>query len=51
MYIIGMTIVGSILIYPAGGVAYIDALFLGSGGATQSGLNTYVESSMSKRLC
>ena len=42
MYIIGMTIVGSILIYPAGGIAYIDALFLASGGATQSGLNPYV---------
>lgn len=42
MYIMGMTIVGSILIYPAGGIAYIDALFLSSGGATQSGLNPYV---------
>ena len=37
-----MTIVGSILLYPAGGIAYIDALFLASGGATQSGLNPYV---------
>ena len=37
-----MTILGSILIYPAGGIAYIDALFLSSGGATQSGLNPYV---------
>ena len=37
-----MTIIGSILLYPAGGLAYIDALFLASGGATQSGLNPYV---------
>ena len=34
-------IVGSILLYPAGGLAYIDALFFASGAATQSGLNTY----------
>ena len=37
-----MSILGSILIYPAGGLAYIDALFFGSGAATQSGLNTWV---------
>ncbi|KAF2140281.1 uncharacterized protein K452DRAFT_310039 [Aplosporella prunicola CBS 121167] len=35
-----MTILGSILIYPAGGMRYIDALFFSSGSATQSGLNT-----------
>ena len=40
MYIIAMTIVGSIIIYPAKNMAYIDALFFASGGATQSGLNT-----------
>lgn len=35
-----MTILGSICIYPNGNIKYIDALFLGSGAATQSGLNT-----------
>jgi hypothetical protein len=35
-----MAIVGSILLYPAGGMDYIDALFFASGAATQSGLNT-----------
>ena len=35
-----MAFVASICIYPNGGVRYIDALFLGSGAATQSGLNT-----------
>lgn len=39
-WIMGMTIIGSILIYPAGGMAYIDALFFASGGCTQAGLNT-----------
>ncbi|KAG9233942.1 cation transport protein-domain-containing protein [Amylocarpus encephaloides] len=39
-WIIGMAIVGSICIYANGDVRYIDALFLGSGAATQSGLNT-----------
>jgi hypothetical protein len=35
-----MAILGSICLYPRGGIDYIDALFLASGGATQSGLNT-----------
>ena len=35
-----LAIAGSILIYPAGNLEYIDALFFGSGCATQSGLNT-----------
>lgn len=39
-WIIGVAIFGSICIYPRGGIAYIDALFLSSGSATQSGLNT-----------
>ncbi|TVY73384.1 Low-affinity potassium transport protein [Lachnellula suecica] len=39
-WIIGMVILGSICIYPNGGIRYIDALFLASGAATQSGLNT-----------
>ncbi len=41
LYIMSAAIVGSILLYPAGGLAYIDALFFASGAATQSGLNTY----------
>ena len=40
LYIISMSIIGSILLYPAGGLSYIDALFFASGCATQSGLNT-----------
>ena len=39
VYMIGWTIVGSILIYPVKNIRYIDALFLASGAATQSGLN------------
>lgn len=39
-YIIGMAIFCSICIYPNGHIPYIDALFFGSGAATQSGLNT-----------
>ncbi|KAL9598299.1 MAG: hypothetical protein Q9219_004600 [cf. Caloplaca sp. 3 TL-2023] len=35
-----LAIAGSVLIYPAGNLDYIDALFFGSGCATQSGLNT-----------
>jgi hypothetical protein len=35
-----MTLIGSILVYPAGGIDYIDALFFAAGSATQSGLNT-----------
>ncbi|KAK9325374.1 cation transport protein-domain-containing protein [Lipomyces orientalis] len=40
IYIMAFTIVGSILIYPVRNIAYIDALFLAAGAATQSGLNT-----------
>lgn len=40
IYIISWVIIGSILVYPAGNIAYIDALFQASGSATQSGLNT-----------
>lgn len=35
-----LAIAGSIIIFPAGNIDYIDALFFGSGCATQSGLNT-----------
>ncbi|KAF4312983.1 Cation transporter [Botryosphaeria dothidea] len=40
LYLILLTILGSILVFPAGGLSYIDALFFASGAATQSGLNT-----------
>src|SRR2546423_520747 len=40
MYLIGWTIVGSVILYGIGGLAYIDSLFFASGSATQSGLNT-----------
>jgi hypothetical protein len=40
MYMIVMTLLASILVYPAGGISYIDALFFAAGSATQSGLNT-----------
>lgn len=39
-WIIGMALFGSICIYIRGGIKYIDSLFLASGAATQSGLNT-----------
>jgi Trk-type K+ transport system membrane component len=40
MYLIGWTILGSIMLYGIGGLTYIDSLFFSSGAATQSGLNT-----------
>ncbi|KAL5425249.1 hypothetical protein PMIN04_002745 [Paraphaeosphaeria minitans] len=40
IYIVSMTLIGSIVLYPAKDMSYIDALFFASGGATQSGLNT-----------
>lgn len=36
----GLAITGSIMLYPAGNMRYIDALFFASGACTQSGLNT-----------
>ncbi|ODV88696.1 hypothetical protein CANCADRAFT_14385, partial [Tortispora caseinolytica NRRL Y-17796] len=40
IYIITWSIIGSIIIYPARNMNYVDALFFGVGSATQSGLNT-----------
>lgn len=40
LYLIAMTLLLSVIIYGIGDIAYIDALFFASGGATQSGLNT-----------
>ncbi|KAF2153961.1 potassium transport protein TRK1/TRK2 [Myriangium duriaei CBS 260.36] len=40
VYLISLTIIGSILLYPAGLLKYIDAIFFAAGAATQSGLNT-----------
>lgn len=39
-YIICLTFITSIIIYPGNKLAYIDALFFSAGAATQSGLNT-----------
>lgn len=39
-YIISNAIISSVIIYPGSKIAYIDALFLSAGAATQSGLNT-----------
>ncbi|KAL3230746.1 High-affinity potassium transport protein [Nakaseomyces bracarensis] len=39
-YIISMTILASILMYPVRNFKYIDILFLASGATTQGGLNT-----------
>lgn len=39
-YIISLTILASILIYPVKNFPYIDILFLAAGAATQGGLNT-----------
>ena len=40
LYIIGVTLVASVILYGIGGMSYIDALFFASGASTQSGLNT-----------
>lgn len=40
IWITCLAVVGSICLYPNGHMRYIDALFLASGAATQSGLNT-----------
>ncbi|TVY13687.1 Low-affinity potassium transport protein [Lachnellula arida] len=45
-WIIGMVIFGSICLYPNKNIKYIDALFIASGAATQSGLNTVDISSL-----
>jgi len=39
-YLISLTLLGSIILYPSKNMAYIDALFFSAGSATQSGLNT-----------
>jgi len=39
-WIIGMALFGSVCLFIRSDLRYIDALFLGSGAATQSGLNT-----------
>ncbi|PWY79213.1 putative potassium ion transporter [Aspergillus heteromorphus CBS 117.55] len=40
VYIIAVSLIGSIIIYPGTQLSYIDALFQSAGAATQSGLNT-----------
>lgn len=39
-YIITWALIGSIIVYPGGGITYTDALFLSVGAATQSSLKT-----------
>jgi hypothetical protein len=39
-YIISISLISSIIIYPGNDLKYIDALFFAVGAATQSGLNT-----------
>lgn len=39
-YMIGLTIIGSIILYPGKTLGYTDSLFFAAGAATQSGLNT-----------
>lgn len=39
-YIICLVIITSVIVFPGGNLAYIDALFFSAGAATQSGLNT-----------
>lgn len=39
-YMMGMSILISVVVYAIGGMPYIDALFFASGACTQSGLNT-----------
>lgn len=40
LYLIGVSLLFSVILYGIGGIAYIDALLFASGSATQSGLNT-----------
>lgn len=40
IYLVSMTIIGSILLYPPGLIPYVDAIFFAAGSSTQSGLNT-----------
>lgn len=40
LYLMGMGILLSVIIFSQGGMAYIDALFFASGSVSQSGLNT-----------
>ncbi|CCH59598.1 hypothetical protein TBLA_0B07820 [Henningerozyma blattae CBS 6284] len=46
-YILMLTILTSIMIYPVGGHKYIDILFLSTGATTQGGLNTVDVNSLS----
>ena len=39
IYIISSALIGSLLIFAGGDIAYIDALFFASGACTQAGLN------------
>ncbi|KAH7409274.1 putative potassium ion transporter [Cadophora sp. MPI-SDFR-AT-0126] len=40
IYLLCLAFISSLILYIAGGLQYVDALFFGSGAVTQSGLNT-----------
>jgi hypothetical protein len=40
IYLIMMSFIGSVILYPGGQMSYVDALFHSAGASTQSGLNT-----------
>ncbi|PVH88767.1 hypothetical protein DL98DRAFT_555735 [Cadophora sp. DSE1049] len=40
LYLLCLAFISSLILYIAGGLQYVDALFFGSGAVTQSGLNT-----------
>lgn len=40
IYIISVSIVGSVILFAGGNLSYVDALFMAAGCATQGGLNT-----------
>lgn len=40
IFIISVSILGSLILYAGGNVDYVDALFMAAGCATQGGLNT-----------
>ena len=41
-YIIFMSVLGLIVLYPGGNMPAVDAYFFGASGSTESGLNTHV---------
>lgn len=44
-YIIFMSLLSLLILYPAGNLKAVDAFFFGASASTESGLNTYVSDS------